>query len=58
MRLLKLQRDVVSVVGGVFTGHCIMGKHARRIDLGRLANNFCRCCRGEEEEETVPHVLG
>ena len=35
-----------------------MGKHVRRIGLGHLANDFCRNCRDEEEDETVPHLLG
>ena len=35
-----------------------MVKHARCIGLVHLANNFCRSCRDEEEEEAVPHVLG
>ena len=46
------------MVVGVITGHWIMGTHARRIGPGHLANDFCRSCRDEEEEETVPHLLG
>ena len=49
--LFKLQRGVLSLVVGVFTGHCIMGTHARRIGLGHLANDLCR------DEETVPYRL-
>ena len=54
MSLVKIQRGVVI---GVITGHCIMGKHAKRIGLAHLANDFCRNC-WDEEEETVTHLLG
>ena len=55
MNLLKLQKGALSVVIAVITEHYIMGFHSRRIDLGHLANNFCRSCR-DEEEETVPYL--
>ena len=35
-----------------------MRTYANCIGLGHLANNFCRSCRDEEEEETFPHWLG
>ena len=56
--LLKPQRDVLSVIIGIIKRHCIMDTHARRIGLGHLASDFCRSCTGEEEEETVRHLLG
>ena len=55
--LLKLQRSRLSIVIGVITGHCITGTHAWRIDLGHLANDFCRSCRGEEANETILHLM-
>ena len=58
MSLLKLQRDTLSVIVGIITGHCIMGTHAKRLSLGHFANDFCRRCRDEEEEETVLHLAG
>ena len=58
MCLLKLQRGALSLIVGVITWHCIMGRHARHFGFGHLANEFCRSCRYEEEEETVPHLLG
>ena len=57
MSLLKVQRGALNIVTGVVTGHCIMGTHVRRIDRRHLANNFCRSCRYEEEDETVPYLL-
>ena len=35
-----------------------MVKHARRIGLEHLANDFYRNRRDEQEEETVPQLLG
>ena len=58
LSLIKLQRDARTVCVGVITGHCVMGTLERRIGVGHLANDFCRSCRDEEEEETVPHLLG
>ena len=58
MSLLKLQRGALTVVVGVITGHCIMGAHMRYIGLGHLANDFCKNCRDEEEEETASQLLG
>ena len=34
-----------------------MGIHARRIYRGHFANDFCRSCRGEKEDESVIHLL-
>ena len=61
MSLFKLQRGALSVIVGVITGHCIMGTHARRIDLGHLANDFCRSCRDVEgmgREGGYPSLAG
>ena len=58
MSPLKLQKGALSVVVGVIAGHCIMDIHGRRIGLGHFANVFCRSCRDEIKEETVPHLLG
>ena len=38
--LLKLQRSRIGTVVGVITGHCVIGTYAKRIRLGRLANDF------------------
>ena len=41
----------------IIRGHCVIGRYARRIDLGHLANDFCRSCGDEEENKTVLHLL-
>jgi ribonuclease HI len=53
--LISLRRGTVGTVVGVLTGHCLFGEHAKR--LGLEANDFCRSCMDEEEEETVAHFL-
>ena len=53
--LLKLNRTSISTLVGVMTGHCIIGVMATR--LGIPANEFCRSCRDEEEQEDVEHLL-
>ena len=53
--LVKLKRSQISCVVGVLTGHCLIGQHAKR--LGLFSNDFCRSCRDEEEEESIPHLL-
>ena len=58
MSLLKLQRGALNVVIAIVTGHCIMSTHASRFGLRHLANDFFRSYRDEEEEDTVPQLLG
>ena len=58
MSPLKLQRGAPTLVICVITGHYIMHTHAKLIGLEHLANDFCRSFKDEEEEETVPHLLG
>ena len=53
--LVKLKRSQISCVVGVLTGHCLIGQHAKR--LGLFSNDFCRSCRDEKEEESIPHLL-
>ena len=53
--LISLNRLHIGTTIGVITGHCLIGKHATR--LGLFANDFCRSCMDEEEEETIPHLL-
>ena len=48
--LRELKTDV-----RILTGHCLFGQHARRLDLE--ANDSCRSCLDEEEEETLVHFL-
>ena len=55
--LLKLQRSRLSAVIWVITEHGITVTHARRIDLEHLANDFCRSCGNEEDDETIIHLL-
>ena len=55
--MLKFQRSRLSTVICVITGNCIIRMHASRIDLGYLANDFCRSCGDEEEDETVLYLL-
>ena len=38
--------------------HCITCMHVRRIDLLQLANDFCKSCNDEKEEETLLHLVG
>ncbi|XP_055836606.1 uncharacterized protein LOC129905204 [Episyrphus balteatus] len=49
--LLNLNRMHISSTIGVLTGHCLIGRHAKR--MGVFSNDFCRSCMDEEEEETV-----
>lgn len=53
--LLALNRLYLGSTIGVLTGHCLIGRHAKR--LGVFSNDFCRSCMDEEEEETVQHLL-
>ena len=53
--LISLRRGVLRTVVGILTGHCLFGEHAKR--LGLEANDFCRSCMDEEEEETLTHFL-
>ena len=54
---LKLQRNRLSTVIGVITGHGIIGSHARRIFYGHLANDFSSLCKDKEDDETILHLL-
>ena len=53
--LLILQRNRLITVIRVITGHCIIGTHTRRIDLGHIANDFHGNCGDEEEDKTILH---
>ena len=53
MNLFNIQTGALNVVVGVIMEHCIMTSHVRRSGLGHLANDFCRSCRDEEEQETA-----
>ena len=55
--LLKFQRSMLRTVIGVIMWHCIIGTHARHIGVGHLANDFCRSCGDEEEDETILYLL-
>ena len=49
-RLLKFKQYDLRTLGGVLTGHCLIGKHASR--LRTSYNDYCRSC-----QETVKHLL-
>lgn len=52
--LLALSRNECRILTGVITGHCLVGKHAKR--MGLISDSNCRRC-DEGEEETIEHIL-
>ena len=48
-----LQRSRLSTVISFITGHYTIGTHANHIGLEYLANDFCRICGDEDEDETI-----
>lgn len=55
LTLLSLSRSDASLIVSVMTGHCLIGKHAMR--LKAPANDYCRSCEDEEEDESIKHLL-
>lgn len=53
--LISLSRGEISTVVAVITGHCLIGKHAERLNVP--SNDFCRSCMDEEELETIEHFV-
>ena len=56
-RTMGLLKHQTGTLIAVVAKHCILNTRARRIDLERPANDFCRSSREEKEDETVPHLL-
>lgn len=48
--LLKLQKRTLSRLIEILTEHCIMGTHAKRMNLRHLTNYFYRSSMDEEEK--------
>ena len=50
-----LSCNIISITIDMLTGHCVLERHAGRMQLP--LNGFCHECRSAEEEETVVHFL-
>lgn len=48
--LLLLKRSPISITTGAIFGHWLKATHGRK---SRFSNDFSRCCRGTDEEESV-----
>lgn len=53
--ILGLPRKTLSTLVGYLTGHCLLGKQARR--LGLTTNDNCRFCEDLSVEEDVIHLI-
>lgn len=53
--LLSFGKRTISIIIGVLTGHCLIGRMAER--MGFSVTDYCRSCGDEEEEETIEHFL-
>ena len=54
-QLLGLGRNIISITADMPTSHCVMGRHAKRMQL--RFNDFCCRCRSAEKEETIINFL-
>lgn len=52
--LLSLSRNECRILTGFITGHCLVGKHAKR--MGHISDSNCRRC-DEGVEETIEHIM-
>ena len=50
-QLLRLDYNIISMAVALLTGHCVMGRHAERMQFP--LNDFRRGSRSAEEKETV-----
>ena len=53
--LLSLSKQNVSLIVSVVTGHCLIGRHAERLNVA--TSDLCRTCGDEEEEVSIKHLL-
>jgi ribonuclease HI len=53
--LINLNRQNISKVVGLITGHTILGKHGRRLNIP--SSDLCRHCEDEEEDVSTTHLL-
>ena len=51
-QLLGLGRNIISITAVILIGHCVMGRHAERMQLP--SNDFYRGYRSVEEDTTYP----
>lgn len=52
-KLLSLSKHELRILTGIFTGHCPLGYHLKKI--GKAENDTCRFCK--EAPETAEHVI-
>lgn len=53
--LLSLNRKDLSLISGIYTGHCLIGIHAIR--LGLPGNEECRSCGAIDSTESIEHLF-
>ena len=54
-QLRGLDRNIISITVGMSTGHCVMGRYAKRMKF--TFNEFCSGYRPFEEEKTIIYFL-